>query len=967
MAASKRAPSAGDRLLIGRAAQVAQLADAVEAAIAGQAPAVVEVRGDPGIGKSTLLDVLADRAAERGLSVIRTWAEVGEREFPFGVLVSLFDPVLCEPAVAAQLDPYDRADLGTVFPGLRRFAADSDGGPRDRHLISRALRSALGVLGRDRTGIAVIVDDLQWADDLSRFVLTSLARRGISSPLLVAYATRSATGTAGIAIRGDRSDPVYLLDVAPLDRSDAARLLRVLPADQRELALDLAQGNPFYLTEISAHGEVPRINPGSRATSIPPAVATAIGMDCEGLSPSARRLLAAATVLGSPFTQHRAGALAGIPDSGQVSDGVDELVERSLVVVAQNPRELRIRHALVEAVLYESLSQGSRLALHRKAAALLTAECANPLAVAAHLERCATPGDSAAIEAIGNAALSVQALSPQSAARLYACAIHLTAQAGPQVSIGISLRSARADCLFRTGRFQQAGQELSAALECTPPEDGDTRLALIAAKARVEMWLGQEDVSSHWQSRAYEQLPPGPSLQRAVMEALLMASHFARADFAIAQEFAECALRSIDLVEIPWLAFSLTAAVANILASLRQSAAASTLCNEALGLLDRVPEDELPYTVDGLIMLGAALAVLDRHDDTLRVARLASDLARRAGNPIFESCSDLLVAEILVSRGQLDGASETLEDVWEMAKSIDNVDLQCEALARRSLVASLRGDWRNAKFLVGQWEELMGQTSDKMTRASSCATVAQVWQLAGEPAECVATVSALTHGTDRRYLTQQLLARMTAARATASLDLEDLPAARVWVDSAQALADETELPLARCCALRVRALLSLAQGDAACAQADSAASVAIAERAGDTLERLASQLVHGRALAANGRRDDAAELFTTVAQSATRCGAARFSMEAASLLRQLGVTPPGTNAVGRTQLTGREREVARLVLDAMTNQQIADALSVSVRTVESHVSHILAKLRLSSRKQLAELLPSELGQPGRSQ
>ncbi|NQU37614.1 MAG: AAA family ATPase [Actinobacteria bacterium] len=961
MTSSQWAPSPDERRLVGRDVEMAQLTAAVAAALTGPSPAVVEVRGEPGIGKSALLDVLASRAAERGLVLVRTWAEVGEQEFPFGLLVSLFDAMLSEPAISAQLDPYDRADLGTVFPSLREFAEEPEGGSIDRHLISRALRSALGVLGGDRTGIAVIVDDFQWADELSRFVLTSLARRGIGSPLLVGYATRSvASGTAGIAIRGDRSDPAYLIDVEPLNSSDAATLLHPLSSDQRELALELAAGNPFYLTQISGHGQVPQLNSGSPATSIPPAVATAIGMDCEGLSSAAQRLLDAAAVLGSPFTSHRAAVLAELTDSQLVCDSIDELLERSLLVGAPNPTELCIRHALVEAVLYESLPQGARLALHRRAAALLTAEFANPLAVAAHLERCATAGDSEAIEAISKAAEGVQGLSPQSAARLYSSAIRLTAEAGPQVNTGVALRSARADCLFRTGRFQQAGQELAAALERTQPEDVETRVTLIAAKVRVEMWLGQEDTSWHWQSRAYEQLPPGPSLQRAVIEVLLMASHFARADFVEAREFAEHARRSTELVEMPWLAFSLTAAVANFMASLRESTTAGALCDEALGLLDRVPEGELPYTVDGLIMLGAALAVHDRHDDTLRIARLAGDLSRRTGNAIFEVCTDLLVSEVLTSRGQLDGASEALEDAWEMAQSIDNVDLQCETLARRSLVAGLRGDVRNAKFLAGQWEELMPQVTDKNTRASSCAAIAQVWQLVGEPGECASTVSAITNQADRRYLTQQVLARMIAARANAALDLTDIPSAELWGDRAQVLADETSSPLARCCALRIRALIQLAQGDAASAHADSAASVAIAERAGDTLEKLQSQLALGRALIARGREGEAADLLTSVASEAVRCGAARFSLEAAHQLRQLGVTPPSSNSVGRSRLTGRESEVARLVLDDLTNQQIAETLYLSVRTVESHVSHILTKLRLSSRKQLSGLLPGEL-------
>jgi DNA-binding CsgD family transcriptional regulator len=179
---------------------------------------------------------------------------------------------------------------------------------------------------------------------------------------------------------------------------------------------------------------------------------------------------------------------------------------------------------------------------------------------------------------------------------------------------------------------------------------------------------------------------------------------------------------------------------------------------------------------------------------------------------------------------------------------------------------------------------------------------------------------------------------------------------------AEAAAEGLTLRLPTSLAQRARAAVVLASGDAAAAAELALASAAGADNAGACLEAARSRTLAGRALAAAGERDRAVAELETAAQALETFGAARYRDEAVRELRRLGVritrrTRPGSRASGGVaSLTGRELEVAELVWDRKTNAQIAAALFLSQKTIESHLRNIFHKLDASSRVEVARAI-----------
>ncbi|HEX6220245.1 MAG TPA: LuxR C-terminal-related transcriptional regulator, partial [Acidimicrobiia bacterium] len=118
----------------------------------------------------------------------------------------------------------------------------------------------------------------------------------------------------------------------------------------------------------------------------------------------------------------------------------------------------------------------------------------------------------------------------------------------------------------------------------------------------------------------------------------------------------------------------------------------------------------------------------------------------------------------------------------------------------------------------------------------------------------------------------------------------------------------------------------------------------------------------GRALVAAGRVEEAVDELVTAADEFNALGAATYRLQVESQLRQLGRTihrrtkPGSPSSIGVDALTGRELEVAELVVDRRTNREIADELFLSTKTVETHMRNIFNKLGVSSRVEVARAL-----------
>jgi DNA-binding CsgD family transcriptional regulator len=188
-------------------------------------------------------------------------------------------------------------------------------------------------------------------------------------------------------------------------------------------------------------------------------------------------------------------------------------------------------------------------------------------------------------------------------------------------------------------------------------------------------------------------------------------------------------------------------------------------------------------------------------------------------------------------------------------------------------------------------------------------------------------------------------------------------------EHASAWAASVRLPMAGAWADRALAAVSLHGGDGERAAAEALASAAAAEAAGAPVEAALSRIVAGRALVQSGQRDHAIEQLQTAVTELDANGCVRYRGEADRELGMLGHRAHRRTTAGKADgtrigsLTGRELEIAGLVVDRMTNSQIASELFLSPKTVETHLRNIFRKVGVDSRVELARAVQVAAGDP----
>ncbi|HET9693566.1 MAG TPA: AAA family ATPase, partial [Steroidobacteraceae bacterium] len=392
------------RPFVGRRAELALLTSLLERVSGSRRGRVVVVRGEPGIGKSAIIESLLQAASERG--VTSCMAPV----FDFGQ-TTLERPI---PTLAARLLGLEpgRVDVDT---GGKLEAAVSAGlvGPEDRLFLSELLgatASEAGCLaGMDGTArergralalhrlaqrvaaapLLIVVEDAHWAEPAELAALADLAAALSSQPVLMVLSVRADDDPLDPAWRARiRGCPMTTLDLAPLDQDECRELAAAhgdWPPELLERCLDLAGGHPLFLEQLlraSASGD--RLLPGS--------VRALLLRRIERLEPGTQQALQAAAVLGHRFALEALRHLLGAPafDAGAL--------EASGLVVT-DADERRFAHALIRDAVYESLLGSTRRELHRRAAAWFA-----PRDAGLGADHLAAAGDAAASAAYARAA-----------------------------------------------------------------------------------------------------------------------------------------------------------------------------------------------------------------------------------------------------------------------------------------------------------------------------------------------------------------------------------------------------------------------------------------------------------------------------------------------------------------------------------------------------------------------------------
>jgi DNA-binding CsgD family transcriptional regulator len=912
----------------GRAAELKVIGALVAALLHGRGGVLV-IEGPPGIGKSRLLTEVMALADKSGVRTLFGEAFEYQQAVPFFALFM---------ATLGADPPVGDADA------LRRLGSSAD----LRYWVVHDLADAIGAAAAE-TPLAIVLEDIHWADNGTLLALRSLAARPAGAPVLWVLTLR--TGAGGPEVQ-------ETLSVLQQANATVVRVAAMSPGAVAELVSDAvranadasllnlaakAHGNPFLVGELlGGLGEEGRLTvSGGRAVAsghaLPRRLGAGMQQRLDHLSNDAGEVVRVAAVLPNRFS---AGLLAAMLDRQPASllSALEETVRADLLV--EDGEQLRFRHDLLREATRQSLPESLRRAMERQSASVMLRMGAAPAEVATQLARSAEPGDREAIDALRQAAQSVGHGDTGAAADLSKRALELLA--ADDADRGL-LVAETVGWLNRASRYEEAEELAVAALSevASPAEEAEIRLRL----ATFNMHSVQRRVEENRRA-----------LQLADMSEVTRARH------------------------LGWLAYNL------VLHDQREEARAAA--HEAAAAAAATSDLEARIVAD------VTLAVLDCDDGyagrALRRLEELCALARTSGVTAAHDLAAIHYALMLAVVGRLDEAAARVADGTEQARREGNAAALATWAMFDGMVHFTAGRLCAARAAV---ESLPPPQPTAVTESDMIRMV------------ILAEVAART---DDRSLLQQMVndardaysigssvVRRGAAHvlALAAWQRDDVHDAMRWLSGDIALFEAPIWPqvLDR---VMLGARVASAAGDAGLRAAVLRATdllererpaiplfTGVAGYARGILERDAQALLAAAAvlhsssrpllyaaaaedaggeLARTDHGDEAVDqlnaAFDTYMEHEALADARRVGRELRRLGVQRRIVSQPRAKTGWDSLTDAELRVVNLIAQGVTNRDVATLQHLSLHTVKTHVHNAFAKLGINSRAQLTRLM-----------
>lgn len=917
-------------MLHGRDRECAQIDRLLAAARDRRSDALV-VRGEAGIGKSTLLDYAVQRAT--GLQILRTAGIQTESELPFAGVHNLLLPVLDRSA--AIPDRQKAALLGAFGIGP---ATDED-----RFLISLAVLSMLAEVA-ETAPVLCLIDDAQWLDGPSADALTFAARRVQAEGIVILFAARDdpikpfvAHGVGELNLAG--------IDVASAGALLAERSSEPVAAGVRDRLVTDTLGNPLALAElvkslsadqIAGRAPLPGELPVStdlerlylaRAAGLPADTQTLLLVAAAHDDGQLDGVLRAAQALGVA-----AAALDEAEKSGllQVRAAVVSFVHPLMrsAIYRGAPTQRRREAELALAAVLDANSDADRRAWHlANAAAGPDAGVADELHTAA--QRARARGGHAAAAAAFERAAALTAEPEQRADRL-------TDAAGAAWSAG---QPERAKILLDQAVPLGGGAELAARI-------GHLRGSIEAncgnpAAAYAILVSASERITTLDPARAVSMLDQAGQLAWFNGD-LARLSEISRR-IAELSEFREPKTAGAQV--IIGLSGVLRGDTTDTGARLRQAAELAKNSAETR---------ELMAAASGAMFLGEDARAIDLFSIAVARARAAGEAG---GLPLLLA----LLAQVETLSGRYPAA---------LADATEGLRL-AEETGQHNPTANLRGVLAMNAAIRGNSEECREHAAMALTQAighrlGPPAALAS-WALAlldlgaGRPVDAFHRLEALA-GAGPGEGNRMFMLLATADLVDAAMRAEQPAAAAAGLDQLRVWATDTGAPWANAMVARCRGLFATdGEQDAQFAQA-----LRLHSTVGRPFETARTQLLYGESLRRRRRRADARQYLRSAHETFERLGARPWAEQAATELKATGETARKRDVSTVDQLTPQELQIARFVAQGETNRSIATSLFLSPRTVDYHLRKIFAKLGLTSRAELIRIFLSDAalaGQP----
>jgi DNA-binding CsgD family transcriptional regulator len=408
-----------------------------------------------------------------------------------------------------------------------------------------------------------------------------------------------------------------------------------------------------------------------------------------------------------------------------------------------------------------------------------------------------------------------------------------------------------------------------------------------------------------------------------------------------------------------------TAAIASFAGTLQPETIGAARAHhlEAARLMDELSDDELARQLNAAAWLTPCEFYLDMYAQGIAHAERGLAVARATGQGEFFPMLVQALANMLFASGRPRESAELLDGAVESSRLSDNPVGLAWSLLNRSFCAVCAGEPEEAIRTGSEAVALTEGLEDSPVGAWAGAVYGRALMAAGDLESAYEVLKRAGDGIELPRIPGPWRAIWLDVATNCCLAVDRVDEARRTAALCQKLAARYGLPLCNAVAHRAAASVALHAGDPATAAERALAAAAGAEEVGARLEAATARELAGRALAELGETDSAATEFERSASEREACGAPRLRQRVERELRKLGrgvhrrSEPARAEAGGGVQsLTGRELEVARLVVDRRTNPEIAAELFLSIKTVESHLRNIFHKLDVSSRVEVARAL-----------
>ncbi|HEY6691914.1 MAG TPA: AAA family ATPase [Solirubrobacteraceae bacterium] len=969
---------------VGRADELAVLDAALDRA-AGGAPAFAFVGGESGVGKSRLVGEFEARATAAGARVlIGHCLELGGTVFPYAPLVDALRPVareLAECGSDIELPAGTRAALAELLP---EFEEDAAPVPTSQARLFEALLVLIERLGRNGP-VALVLEDLHWADPSTRDFLVFLVRSARTEPLTLVATYRSDELHRRHPLRPvlaelERVAGVERLPIERFNRDEVAeQLVGIVDGPVESTLTDRlytrGQGNPLYTEELLAAT-------ADGGGELPETLRDALLGRFERLPAAAQEVARVAAVVERPMSHALLGALSSL-SGDELLEGAREAVAHQILVTHPDGT-YAFRHALVGEAIYEDLLPGERTTLHAALAEALERDPALlgdvPVATVRAELACHWRGAhdlpralGASVEA-GIAARRVYAYSEalrhlERALELWDRVPDAAERAGMSRADVLRAAAAVAGNAFEAGRaVALQRQALSEAAAGADPVD---RARLHAELSRYLRHASEHDESDHELQVALDVLPPEAELERAQLRDQGAKNLMLRGHLREAVTEASAAARDARRLGAAKVEVGAMNTEGYARAALGDVAAGARLLRAAVDLASRdgSPADH----VRAVINLSEVLDCSGRTEEALAVVRATLPMVREHAEPSsYDAFLEIQEAYELLRLGRTAAAAAALPERIP-GDAIGSTAMYLSAV--RALIALLRGDDDAARHALDKLRrQSLGARDPHWIEALELAT-AQLAVRAGRLEDARAAAErglAAVEGTDEgacrlRLLWVGLMVEADGAERARALgepfDEETATTLRARLAAARGRPGQwAEGPRYATLAGAEVTRLEHALGRSAPEPGSWLDAAAGFDEIGLPWPAAYARLRAAEAYVAAGGRAAAAEPLIAARAAAESMEAAPLVDAADALARRARIRVAVDEAADEPEaeaapfgLTPREHQVLLLVAEGCTNREIGEQLFMSEKTASVHVSRILAKLEVSGRVEAAAI------------